>query len=61
MADETPVLRADATDDDLQEDEDFRTLSAEAALKLLGAEPTVRYYEPYENGEGGWSYRAVVG
>jgi len=56
--DETPVLRADALDDELDEEPDISD-------DYLDEVPTVlreRQYviESYENGQGGWSFRRVV-
>jgi hypothetical protein len=45
--DYTPILRADALDDEMD-------LEPEAVVD------EVVVFEPYENGEGGWSYRRVV-
>jgi hypothetical protein len=53
--DYTPILRADALDDEM--DLEPEAIMDEVPVLL----PPCEYvYEPYENGEGGWSYRRVV-
>lgn len=67
---ETPVLRADALDDDLDlEDEEVPRYATGGIVKPAddGSDsvPVILtrgeiIFEPYENSEGGWSFRRVV-
>lgn len=68
--DYTPILRADALDDELDDelDEEVDSVPVMGGIVRAGdgtdAVPTMltrceTVLEPYENGEGGWSYRRV--
>lgn len=62
--DGTPILRADALDDELDEERDYATGGIVAAGDGTDSIPAVlspceQVFESYENAEGGWSYRRV--
>lgn len=57
MNPETPILRADALDDDLQVE---LPTTITVPVNDYTVEPFEWTVEPYENGEGGWSYRRVL-